>query len=73
MHRLRVSKDGLRVTCPAAHRTILTESCSQGETEHCDYFNGLDFSRGAVYLLCEYGLEDRRSSIIVPSQYRTGE
>jgi len=71
MHRLKVSRDGGRVTCPAAHRTILTQSCSQGENEQCDYFNGLDLSRGEVYLLCDYGLEDRKRSIIVPSDYRT--
>ena len=72
MHQLKVSRDGGTVTCPAAHRTILTKSCSQGETEHCDFFNGLDFSRGEVYLLCDYGLEDRRTSVIVPSDYRIG-
>lgn len=60
------------MTCPAAKRTILTQSCSQGENEHCECFNGLDMASGVVYVLCDYGVEDRRRSIVVPSEYSIG-
>ena len=72
MLRLRVSKDGVTVKCPAAHRTILTKSCSQGENEHCACFNGVEYSGSVAFVMCDYGVEDRRMSIIVPSQFRVG-
>ena len=68
MRRFRISKDGLYLQCPAAHRTILTESCTRSEDDHCEYFQGIDYPRGsgAAFVLCDYGLEDRRSSIVLP-------
>lgn len=66
MHKLEVSRDGQRTNCPAAHRTTLVESCSQGADEYCDYFQGLQMSGAVVYVICEYGLEDRKMSIIIP-------
>ena len=73
MHRLRVCKDTVTVACPAAHRTILTQSCSQGENEHCACYNGLDYQGSVLFVLCDYGVEDSRMSIIVPSEYSIGE
>jgi len=66
MHRLKVTRDGQRTECPAAHRTILVQSCSQGADEHCDCFQGLEMSGVEAYVLCDYGFEDRQTSIIVP-------
>lgn len=67
MHKLNVTRDGQRTECPAAHRTILVESCSQGADQHCDCFQGLEMSGLDVFVLCDYGYEDRQTSIIVPS------
>lgn len=66
MHRLKISKDGLTTECPAAHRTILVKSCSQGADEHCECFQGMEVSGSTAYVLCDYGYEDRQKSIIVP-------
>jgi len=66
MHRLEVSRDGQRTDCPAAKRTILVESCSQGADQHCDCFQGMKVSGEVAYVLCDYGLEDRKTSIIIP-------
>lgn len=68
MRKFRISKDGLYLGCPAAHRTILTESCTRSEDDHCEHFQGLDYSGGSgtAFVLCDYGLEDRRSSIVLP-------
>jgi hypothetical protein len=71
MLRLRVSKDEITVECPAAHREILTTSCSRTEDDHCECFQGLDSVRSTVYVLCDYGFEDRQMSIIVPSEITT--
>ena len=67
MHKLTISKDSLRTECPAAHRTILVESCSQGADQHCDCFQGLEMSGEVAFVLCDYGLEDRKMSIVIPS------
>ena len=66
--KFRISKDGFYLKCPAAHRTILVKSCSQSEENHCDYFQGIDYSHGsgAAFVLCDYGLDDRKSSIVLP-------
>lgn len=68
MAKLRISKDGLYVECPAAHRTILVESCTRSEDSHCDYFQEIDYKEGPgiAFVLCEYGLDDRKSSIVRP-------
>ena len=67
MHKLMISKDSLRTECPAARRTILTESCTQGADQHCDCFQGIEVSGQDAFVLCDYGLEDRQMSIIIPS------
>ena len=66
MLKLRISKDSLRTKCPAAQRTILVESCTQGADQHCDYFQGIEMSGEVAFVLCDYGLEDRKMSITIP-------
>lgn len=66
--RFRISKDGLYLECPAAKRTILVESCTRTKDDHCDYFQEIDYSHGSgrAFVLCDYGLEDLKSSIVLP-------
>ncbi len=66
--KLRISKDGNYVECPAAHRVILVTSCSRSDDDHCDLFQGIDFSGGSgtAFVQCDYGLDDRKSSIVRP-------
>ncbi|KKN15029.1 hypothetical protein LCGC14_0990310, partial [marine sediment metagenome] len=39
----------------------------QGADQHCDCFQGLEMSGEVAFVLCDYGLEDRKMSIIIPS------
>lgn len=66
MHRQRVTLDGQRTTCPAAHRVILVNSCSQGADQHCECYQGMKMIDGIAHILCDYGYEDRKTSIILP-------
>ena len=66
LYRQRISKDSLRTECPAAHRTILVESCTQGADQHCDCFKGIEMDGAVAFVLCDYGLEDRQKSFIMP-------
>ncbi len=73
MERQKVTRDGQRTTCPAARREILVNSCSQGADQHCECYQGMDMSGGVVYVLCDYGYEDRKTSIILPTDFELGE
>lgn len=64
--KLRISKDSQRVECPAARRLVIVSSCSQGADQACECFQGIETDGAVAFILCDYGYEDRRKSIIMP-------
>ena len=64
-YRLEVSRDGLRVRCPATGRDVGTKSCTRGPGDTCEAFQEVEFSANQIYLLCDYGLEYVQKSVTI--------
>jgi len=64
-YRLKVSRDALRVSCPAVRRDVPTKSCTRGPGDTCACFQGVDWSGSQLYIKCDYGLEYAQKSVTI--------
>ena len=72
-NRYKISKVGLKVECPGAGKEVAATNCTRTKDDKCEFFQDILFMEDAAWVVCEYGVESKSSSILVPEKSESAE